>query len=163
MLTRILFTHLDRNEENDRLQNQIMVRTGKEGKCILLADDNEVNQTLLRAQITNSGYKVDIADDGLEAIAKSLLNAYDLILMDMDMPRMGGISAVRFLREHGIYTPVAALTGNVSQEDIDLCLEAGCQHHLAKPLDIKQLVMILDSGETHHEAQPDSKKTSSKK
>ncbi len=111
---------------------------------ILLAEDNQVNQMLMGFQIKQTGAKVMIASDGLEAIAHALLENYDLILMDMDLPRMDGMSAVRFLRDKGINTAIFALTGNVSPDSIQECKDAGCNGHLAKPLDINKLKSVIE-------------------
>lgn len=111
---------------------------------VLLAEDNVVNQKIMQFHIDKSGAEVVIANDGLEAIAHALLADFDLILMDMDMPRMDGMTAVRFLRNHDFSAPIVALTGNVSAESIQECKDAGCNDHLSKPLDIEKLKAIID-------------------
>jgi len=112
---------------------------------VLLADDNAVNQKLIGFHIKQLGAEVIIANDGLEAAAETIKGGIDLILMDMDMPIMDGMTAVIALRAKGFNMPIYALTGNVSPESIQECVDAGCQGHLAKPLDIKKLSDVIQS------------------
>lgn len=106
---------------------------------VLVAEDNEVNQQLIGFHLRRLGANVITAHNGIEAIGQSLTNDIDIILMDMDMPLMDGLSAVRHLRSFNISTPIFALTGNTSEDDIRQCKHAGCNGHLAKPIDIPQL------------------------
>ena len=112
---------------------------------MLLADDNEVNQQLIGAHIKKTGAALMIANDGLEAIAAAILDDVDLILMDIEMPMMDGITAVRYLREKGFDKPIYALTGNVDDTTINECLAAGCLGHLSKPIDTEKLYGVINS------------------
>lgn len=112
---------------------------------VLLADDNLVNQKLMKFHLTHNGAEVTIANDGIEAIAYGITKKYDLILMDMDMPKMDGLTAVRHLRDKGINTKTYALTGNTSSDSIQQCLDAGCDGHLAKPFDMEKIITVLNS------------------
>jgi signal transduction histidine kinase/ActR/RegA family two-component response regulator len=112
---------------------------------VLLADDNRVNQKLMGSILTHNGAEVTLANDGIEAIAYGITKTYDLILMDMDMPKMDGLTAVRYLRDKGINTKIYALTGNTSNDSIQECLEAGCDGHLANPFDIEKILTVLNS------------------
>ncbi len=106
---------------------------------VLVADDNDVNQQLIGFHLRRLDANVITAHNGIEAIGQTITNDIDIILMDMDMPLMDGLSAVRHLRTFNINTPIFALTGNTSQDDIDQCKQAGCNGHLAKPIDVPQL------------------------
>lgn len=118
---------------------------------IIVAEDHDINQTLVRNMIENLGHSVEIAADGAEAImmikAASLTgNPYDLVLMDMQMPVMDGLAATRELRNAGYDSatlPIVALTANAYQDDIEACLAAGMQDHLAKPLRLRNLSSAL--------------------
>jgi signal transduction histidine kinase/CheY-like chemotaxis protein len=112
---------------------------------VLLADDNLVNQKLMEFHLVHNGAEVTIANDGIEAIAYGITKTFDLILMDMDMPKMDGLTAVRYLRDKGINTKTYALTGNTSNDSIQQCLEAGCDGHLAKPFDMEKILTVLNS------------------
>lgn len=109
---------------------------------ILLAEDNEINQALIRATAARLGLALDIANNGSEAVARAEAAAqagapYDLILMDIQMPVLDGIGATQRLRGMGFSAetlPIVALSANVYQNDIDACFAAGMQAHLAKPV-----------------------------
>ncbi len=110
---------------------------------VLLADDNEVNQTLIGFHLRQTGATVFSASDGIEALVETYKNDVDLILMDMDMPAMDGLTAVRYLRAKGLSTPIYALTGNTSAESIQECHDAGCDGYLSKPLETEKLKSII--------------------
>ena len=102
---------------------------------ILLAEDNIDNQNLISLYIKKMGASITIVNNGEAAIEKALENDYDLILMDMQMPVMDGITATSLLRARGYQTPVIAITANVMPEDIKKCMDAGCNDFLTKPID----------------------------
>jgi signal transduction histidine kinase/CheY-like chemotaxis protein/integral membrane sensor domain MASE1 len=109
---------------------------------VLLAEDNEINQALIRATGARLGLKLDVVGNGAEAVARAETAArddipYDLVLMDIQMPVLDGIGATRRLRSMGFdaeLLPIVALSANVYQSDIDACFAAGMQAHLAKPV-----------------------------
>ena len=117
------------------------------GMRVLLAEDNPVNALLARAILNQSGCVVDRATSGEEAVAAALLTPgrtpYDLILMDLRMPDLDGLSATRALRKAGVATPIVALTANAFDEDRRACLEAGMNDFLTKPLDHRALNAVL--------------------
>jgi len=112
---------------------------------IILAEDNVVNQKLISFHVKRAGAEVIIANDGLEAIAAVLRDDADMVLMDMDMPNMDGLTAVSYLRTKGFSLPIVALSGNIDEESVKLCMEAGCTGHLAKPLDLDKLNSVIES------------------
>jgi CheY-like chemotaxis protein len=106
---------------------------------ILLVDDAPDNRLLVRRYLKDSPHAVDEAADGRAAVAKFAAGTYDLVLMDVQMPELDGLSATREIRrlesERGSPpTPVIALTASVAKEDVRHCLEAGCDAFLAKPV-----------------------------
>ena len=101
---------------------------------ILLAEDNTVNQELLSLFLQKMGAEVSVAGNGKIAAEMARKNKYDLVYMDMQMPVMSGIEAVKILRESGYQQPVVALTANTMKEDRDACLNAGCDDFLTKPV-----------------------------
>jgi PAS domain S-box-containing protein len=119
---------------------------------ILLAEDFDVNQALVTAMLQRLGHQVELAVDGAEAVAMATRageegGAFDLVLMDLQMPLVDGLQAARLIRAHGLdpeRLPILALTANVYPEDVARCLEAGMQAHLAKPIQLQELQAALD-------------------
>jgi CheY-like chemotaxis protein len=117
------------------------------GWRILIAEDMAVNQMVARGLLEARGHAVDVAADGLEAIAKAEANDYDLIFMDMQMPRMDGLEATRMIRARGgklASVPIVAMTANAFGSDQAACIEAGMTDFLAKPIDAETLRETLD-------------------
>jgi len=110
---------------------------------ILVAEDDLANQKAAEAILKRGGLAVDIVENGLEAVEKVTSGTYDLVLMDMQMPQMNGWQATAMLRQQGCDLPIIALTANAMKDDVDKCLEAGCDAHLAKPIDVKNLFELL--------------------
>jgi len=111
---------------------------------ILLAEDNPDNQRLLSHFIGRLGVDLEIAENGQAAINKASVKEFDLILMDMQMPVVGGLEAVSFLRKKGYAKPIVALTANAMRKDKEECLQAGCDEFLTKPIDRNVLYKTID-------------------
>jgi PAS domain S-box-containing protein len=113
------------------------------GYQILIAEDNPTNQVLLRMQLELLGYQVDIAADGVGAIAKWKTGSYDLLLTDLNMPGMDGIALARSIRageqEQGGYLPILAITASNHPDVTARCLAVGMNEVLHKPLDLEDL------------------------
>lgn len=112
---------------------------------ILIVEDNAVNQLVAVKLVQKLGYKTDSARNGQEALDCVSATDYLLILMDCQMPVMDGIEATREIRrrENGRHTPIVALTARAMKEDEALCLEAGMDSFLSKPIDSKRLAEVL--------------------
>jgi CheY-like chemotaxis protein len=104
------------------------------GARVLLVEDNPVNALLARTLLSREGCSVDHALTGHEALAALKVGTYDLVLMDMRLPDIGGEETTRRLRAAGVETPVVALTANAFQEDREACMSAGMNDFLVKPL-----------------------------
>lgn len=111
---------------------------------ILLAEDNKVNQLLVSKYLRKAGLSVDVVENGQLAIEFAQKNTYDLILMDVQMPIMGGIEATQFLRKNGFTVPIIFLSANTSREDIQLSYDAGCNDYLTKPINNTRFYQVLD-------------------
>ncbi|MDH4464945.1 MAG: response regulator, partial [Acidovorax sp.] len=115
------------------------------GMHLLLAEDNALNQEVACELLRGMGFTVDVVDDGLAAVAQASVRHYDLILMDIQMPRLDGLQAARQVRALPGHarTPIVAMTANAFAEDRAAALEAGMNDHLAKPVDPDQLARVL--------------------
>ncbi|NCT85426.1 MAG: GAF domain-containing protein, partial [Comamonadaceae bacterium] len=110
---------------------------------ILLAEDNVVNQKLALRLLQQMGYRADLAANGLEAIAAVRRQAYDLVLMDVQMPEMDGLEAARRIVAAGERPRIVAMTANAMQGDREACLAAGMDDYLTKPIRVDELAAAL--------------------
>ncbi len=112
------------------------------GARALLVEDNELNQEVATEFLRALGLVVDLASNGAVALEKVQQQAYDVVLMDMQMPVMDGLSATRAIRQlPGLQQlPILAMTANAMAEDRERCLEAGMNDHVAKPINVQELV-----------------------
>jgi len=111
---------------------------------VLLVEDNAVNRKVAATMIRRLGHQVESAVDGLEAVERLERETFDLVLMDLQMPRLDGLEATRRIRaRHGGDMPVVALTANAFDEDRQACLDAGMDGHLTKPLRLDDLERAL--------------------
>ena len=111
---------------------------------LLLVEDVEVNRELVGALLQPFDVEIDVAVDGVEAIAATRRATYDLILMDVQMPVMDGLTATRHIRAQRLSSaPIIAMTANVLPEQIERCIAAGMDDHIGKPMSPAQLLEIL--------------------
>ena len=112
--------------------------------CVLVAEDVEANQVLIKAMLNRMGLEVTIAVDGHEAVQKALSEEFDLIFMDIQMPRMDGYEATKILRKKGVTIPIIALTAHAMKDEYIKCVEiGGCDHYLTKPVERQEIMVIL--------------------
>jgi len=117
-------------------------RVSVEGK-ILLVDDVVDNQLLIGTLLEDMGAQVDIVDNGLIALEKTSQENYDLVLLDLQMPVMGGMEALNKMRENNYTNPVVILTANVIQNEERESRDVGCQGFLSKPIDENKLTQTV--------------------
>ena len=111
---------------------------------ILLVEDDKINRLLAVRILEKMGYKPDTATNGQEAIEVLKKNAYNLVLMDIQMPILDGLEATQIIRKELSYQPtIIAMTANTMLEDKRLCEAAGMDDFLAKPIDVKSLEEML--------------------
>lgn len=113
------------------------------GARVLLAEDNPINAMLARALLEREGCVVDRVQTGPDAVTAAAAQSYDLILLDLRMPGLGGLEAAAQLRAQGVRTPIAALTADAFEDIRRACLEAGMDDFLTKPLDPSALRALL--------------------
>jgi len=117
-----------------------------DGLRILVAEDNEINQLVISATLAQLGHTCDIARDGLEVLAMVEAGHYDLVLMDIQMPNLDGLSATRAIRAletRTAHIPIIALTANTMLEDRETYIAAGMDDHVAKPIEAKKLARAI--------------------
>jgi CheY-like chemotaxis protein len=121
---------------------------------ILVAEDNATNQKLAMLTLKQMGYRADIAGNGLEAVQATQRQAYDLILMDVQMPEMDGLKATKEIRQResggseGKHrTRIVAMTANVTKQDKENCFAAGMDDYISKPVRLEVLQRALASGQ----------------
>lgn len=115
------------------------------GARVLLVEDNELNQQIAKELLEEAGFVVDLAENGLAALARVDSQRYDLVLMDMQMPQMDGLMAtrqIRAMRRHA-GLPIVAMTANALPGDRERCLAAGMNDYLAKPIEPEALWSAL--------------------
>ncbi len=122
-----------------------LVRKIGAGARVLLVEDEPINQEVSREFLRMVGLKVDLAEDGCEAVTLAGQTDYDLILMDLQMPRMNGFEAARAIRElpGRSRTPIVALTANAFEQDRLACIEAGMDDHIGKPVAAEPFFEVL--------------------
>lgn len=139
----------DPMDRSGRLDRSVKAESFGRGARLLLAEDDPINQVVSRAILERLGYQVDVVANGHEALLALEGNDYALVLMDCMMPGMDGYTASAVIRDrtsavrnHDI--PVIALTANAMREDHEKSLAAGMNDHLAKPVEIHQLLALLE-------------------
>jgi CheY-like chemotaxis protein/HPt (histidine-containing phosphotransfer) domain-containing protein len=120
----------------------------KEGMKVLVAEDNAVNRTLARRLLEKHGHTVITAENGREALEWVGREAFDLVLMDVQMPEMGGLEATATIRKKeavdGGHLPIIALTAHAMKGDREVCLQAGSDDYLTKPIRTEEFFAALD-------------------
>ena len=134
--------------EKTKIVTQYSIREEiKHSLCVLLVEDNPVNQKLAKLMLTKGGYQVALAGNGREAVEKFTAspNDFDLILMDIQMPEMDGIAATESIRSKGFDTiPIVAMTAHAMKGDREMCLEAGMDDYITKPIRRETVFQMIE-------------------
>ena len=133
---------LDRHNKTNTQKQDSSEQIELSGKC-LVAEDNPANQMLIKIILEKAGIEPTIVSDGKEAFEQAKTNSFDLIFMDIHMPKMNGYEATRAIRKEKITTPIFALTADAMQGDDQKCLDAGCDGYLTKPIDRERFFETL--------------------
>ena len=123
------------------------VQEGERIFRLLLAEDDETIRQVLGLMLKRYNYNLDIAEDGMKVLEMWEKGGYDLILMDVQMPRLNGFEATSAIREkereRGGHTPIIAMTAHASKEDEERCLAAGMDAHISKPIDFQKTLQVI--------------------
>ncbi len=140
LVERVLAAGLTPAADDDRVApRRAPVQRSAGGMRVLLAEDNPINAMLARTLLKREGAAVDHVESGEQALEALAGGDYDIVLMDVRMPGLGGLEATRTLRARGVKTPVVALTANAFEDDRRACIEAGMDDFLVKPLSLEAL------------------------
>ncbi len=122
-----------------------LLQMNHSGKNILLVEDNEINQMIAQSILEDVGLIITVANDGLEGCELMYQKDFDLVIMDIQMPRMDGLTATKKIREDARFThiPIIAMTAHATEEDREKSLKAGMNDHTTKPINTAQLFKIL--------------------
>jgi PAS domain S-box-containing protein len=112
-------------------------------RSILVAEDNVINQQLAMEVLQRAGARVDIAENGREAVDRATAARYDAVLMDIHMPMLDGLAATRLLREQGLTLPIVAVSADALSNSKTAALEAGCDAYVTKPIDFDELLNVM--------------------
>jgi signal transduction histidine kinase/DNA-binding response OmpR family regulator len=110
---------------------------------ILLVEDNLINQKVAQSIFKNIGYEIDIASDGAEAVEKSLANRYDIIFMDLYLPKLDGFEATEKIRRNGSTLPVVAMSADVDDQQKARSVQYGMDDFITKPARVEQVKQVL--------------------
>jgi len=131
------------------ITQRLTAESDKQPVRILLAEDNAINQEVALAILGNAGYRIDVANNGAEAVMALRDTAYDLVLMDCQMPELDGYEATRQIRDStsGVIwpkIPIIAMTANAMIGDREKCLDAGMDDYVVKPVQTRELVEVIE-------------------
>ena len=143
-VTRLFGTHPGAASADDAQSPNVSLDAIR-GAKVLLVEDNELNQEVATELLRGAGLVVDLAENGQIAVERVSSGSYDVVLMDMQMPVMDGLSATRILRKNPALDtlPIIAMTANAMQEDREACRQAGMNDHIAKPIEPDDLFRCL--------------------
>ncbi len=138
-----------REDASASLVTRHSLRESRPGLRILLAEDNPVNQQLAVKLLQKHGHSVVVANNGREALAALEKEKFQLVLMDVQMPEMGGLEATEAIRAQekvtGAHIPIIAMTAHAMKGDREKCLEAGMDGYVSKPIKVKELLDAIDA------------------
>ncbi|MCW5662058.1 MAG: PAS domain S-box protein [Burkholderiaceae bacterium] len=126
-------------------ESELQLRRQHAGKLILLAEDHPVNCEIAKALLEAAGLRIHVAIDGRQAVQMAATTDYDAVLMDVQMPRLDGLDATRAIRQlpGRSDTPIVAMTANAYEDDRAMCLDAGMNDFLSKPVEPNNLYAVL--------------------
>jgi len=148
-ITRLLSGRSDAAGPREAAAVSGLIETARGPLRVLLAEDNPVNQKLAARLLQSRGHLVEVVDTGAAALAMLEQHTYDVVLMDVQMPVMGGLEATAAIRERerttGEHIPIVALTAHAMKGDREMCIAAGMDDYLAKPIRAQALIAVIEN------------------
>jgi signal transduction histidine kinase/CheY-like chemotaxis protein/HPt (histidine-containing phosphotransfer) domain-containing protein len=141
----------EKKNSKSRTSGAIEFEKAKRIRRILLAEDNPINQQVAVSLLRKRGHQVDVVGDGLAAVERALNQEFDIVLMDIQMPKMNGLDAARLIRSQQVTSrriPIYAITAQAMPGDENECLESGMDGYISKPFDPNRLFQIVESVES---------------
>ena len=140
-------TDLQSTDNKEEILSTTKSLPTQELQTILLAEDNKINQIVATKLLQSLGLKVDIAEDGVEAIEKVEQGQYSVVLMDIQMPKMDGKEATIALRKKYSHhqLKIIALTANITEEEVSYYKNIGMDGHLGKPYELTKIKEVLSN------------------
>jgi two-component system, sensor histidine kinase and response regulator len=139
----------DRPHDKDVLVTRHTINEARRSLRVLVAEDNAVNRQLVAALLGKRGHTAVTVANGLEAVAAVAEGEFDLVLMDVQMPELDGLEATKIIRKAeeatGVHIPIIALTAHAMKGDREICLAAGMDAYLPKPINANELFALLES------------------
>jgi len=133
---------------NDSLLPEVVtaIQEGERPRVLLAEDDSTIREVLV-LMLKTANYYVDVAEDGLKAVEMWEKGGYDIVLMDVQMPRLDGFGASRAIRKkeqkQGGHTPIIAMTAHAQKMDEENCLAAGMDAYISKPINFKKSLQVI--------------------
>jgi PAS domain S-box-containing protein len=137
---------LPQQQTGSIITRHVLAESERDSNCILLAEDNEINQKLALRLLQKVGYSVDVVETGRQAVEAVKKKEYRLVLMDVQMPEMDGFEATRKIRAlpgEVSKVPVVAMTAHVMMGDREKCIQAGMNDYLSKPLNVDEVMVTV--------------------
>lgn len=135
----------DRRPEETPRGSDIMAECARDALSILLAEDTLANVHLYKAVLEAGGHRLSVAEHGVAAVEMACAERYDLILMDLGLPRLTGLEAAEKIRAAGVRAPILALTADDEPSLRKACQQAGMEGYLTKPISPALLVKTVEA------------------
>ncbi|HEY0054918.1 MAG TPA: response regulator, partial [Pedobacter sp.] len=141
----------NRSKATDSGKQKLSIDFAKENPLkILIAEDDAMNQKMVIKVLNKLGYEPKMTSNGNEVLEEVSLNNYDVILMDVQMPEMDGLEATKMIRLClSVQPTIIAMTANTLQGDRDMCIRAGMDDYISKPVKLEELVNVLEKWSMH--------------
>jgi CheY-like chemotaxis protein len=138
----------EKAQNKNKTKQELQTTTEHRPIRVLLAEDQKINRKIVIGLLAKFKWEIDEAVDGQQAYEKATTNDYDVVLMDVQMPKVDGYEATRkirvFEKDKNKHIPIIAMTAHAMKGDKEKCLAAGMDHYLTKPINVEEVVKIIN-------------------